>query len=361
LYETVTGEEWSARFATKDRVVAPIAIAIDGAFNYGSLHYWQHHQPMTVDPQELAEAFSYFRTNASEDAVRTATAETSQKIRDGRHPVGGNAFIKLGSFMASKLVEKNGRESFTRYFRGGAIPFFLDYVRLYKSDPRIPAELRFTPAFETLIERWNTDWTRTWNDYTQNLELTPTSDFAVIGPRLKKEFAGAEVFPDFSMDLQRIQQGEASITATKLGVDLYPTSDELLFNLGYFLTMAEQTNEGRAAVRKLIGDYERPLVYFRRAFEVNPRGVMAAGTFLDLGRRWLRRPEMQVAAIEFVGAGITLHPKNAALHELLGDLLLKKGQTDQAMSNFRTAYQLDPKLGKGASIDEYVAARMKAN
>ena len=114
-------------------------------------------------------------------------------------------------------------------------------------------------------------------------------------------------------------------------------------------------------LRKLLGEYERPLVYFQRAFESNPGGVMAAGTFLDLGRRWLRRPEMQVAAIEFVGAGIALHPKNGSLHELLGDLLLKKGQSDQAMSNFRTAYQLDPKLGKGASIDEYVAARMKGN
>jgi len=361
LYEAVTGEEWSARFATKDRVVAPIAIAIDGAFNYGSLHYWQHHQPMTVDPQELAEAFSYFKTNTSEDALRTAAAETSQKIRDGRHPVGGNAFIKLGSFMASKLVEKNGRESFTKYSKAGALPFFVDYVHLYKRDPTIPAELRFTPAFEKLIERWNTDWMRTWNDYTRNVELTPASDIAAIGTRLRKEFADAEVYPDFTMDLQRIQQGEAALTASKLGADFYPTSDELLFNLGYFLIIAEQTNEGRAAVRKLLGEYERPLVYFQRAFESNPGGVMAAGTFLDLGRRWLRRPEMQVAAIEFVGAGIALHPKNGSLHELLGDLLLKKGQSDQAMSNFRTAYQLDPKLGKGASIDEYVAARMKGN
>ncbi|HEX7295485.1 MAG TPA: hypothetical protein VF251_07015, partial [Pyrinomonadaceae bacterium] len=106
---------------------------------------------------------------------------------------------------------------------------------------------------------------------------------------------------------------------------------------------------------------ERPLVYFQRAYDANPRGVMAAGTFLDLGRRWLRRPEMHVAAIEFVRAGLTLHPKNGPLHELLGDLLVRKGQTADAMTSFRAAYELDPKLGKGASVDEYVAGRMKVN
>ena len=66
-------------------------------------------------------------------------------------------------------------------------------------------------------------------------------------------------------------------------------------------------------------------------------------------------------ALELVGDGIELHPKNAALLELLGDLLIRKGQTEQAASNFRTAYQLDPKLGKGATLEEYVASRMKVN
>jgi hypothetical protein len=42
-----------------------------------------------------------------------------------------------------------------------------------------------------------------------------------------------------------------------------------------------------------------------------------------------------------------------------GDLLLRKGQNDQALSNFRLAYQLDPKLAMGASLDEYIAGRMK--
>ena len=68
---------------------------------------------------------------------------------------------------------------------------------------------------------------------------------------------------------------------------------------------------------------------------------------------------MHNAAIEFITAGITLHPKNAALHELLGDLLVRKGQAEQAATNFRKAYELDPKLAKGVSVEEYVSTRMK--
>lgn len=359
LYETITGEQWIINVTTRDPALRPVAQAVDSVFNYGSLDYWHHHKPMTTDVRDLAEAFAYFNANANQDAIRASFANTSQKIRDGRHPVGGNAFIKVGSYMTAKLIEKNGAGDFANYFRSGGIPFFADYVRLYKADSQLPRQFRFSPAFEKLIERWNADWSRTWNDYTRNVELTPHADFAVIGPRLKKEFAGAEVYPDFTADFQKIQQGEAALTATKLGVDLYPTSDELLFNLGYFLIIAEQFDKGRETAQKLIGNYERPIVYFERAFDANPNGVMAAGTFLDLGRRWLRRPEMHTAAIEFISAGIKLYPKSGALHELLGDLLLKKGQTDEAASKFRLAFQLDPKLGKGASVEEYVAGRMK--
>lgn len=361
LYKTITAEEWAIRISTRDRFSIHITRALDSVFNFGSLEYWHHHRAMTTDAQELTEAFNYFNTNTNLDTLRTPGSKAVQNIRDGRHPVGGNAFIKLGSFMASKLVEKNGTASFAKYFKAGAIPFFADYVQLYKTDSGIPPTLRFTPAFETLIAKWDADWKRTWNEYTRNVEISAHSDLDAIGTRLRKEFAGAEVYPDFTDDLQRLQRGEQALISSKLGVALYPFSDELLFNLGYFLIVFEQTEAGRAAARRLAGNYERPLVYFQRAFASNPNGVMAAGTFLDSGRRWLRQPAMHNAALELVTAGIELHPKHAALYELLGDILIKKGQTDQAISNFRTAYQLDPKLAKGASLEDYIAAKTKVN
>ena len=361
LFEALTDEEWNVRVFTKDLRDGPLARALDSSFNYGSLHYWQHHVPFTSDPQDLASAFSYFNTNTNRETLHTNAAATVKKIREGRHPLAGSAFIKVGSFIAAKLAEKHGNANFKKYHTAGAIPFFADYVRLYKNDAQIPNELRFTPAFEAMIERWDADWSRSWNPYTRNVVFTSQSDFKALSARLQKEFAGAEVYPDFSADLQRVQQGEAALGSSKLGVDLYPNSDEVLFNLAYFLIMAEQTEQGKMTARRLIGEYERPLVYFRRAYEANPNGVMGPGTFLDLGRRWLRRPEMFGAANDFINAGLELHSKNAALHELLGDLMFKRGQKDAAIENYRKAYQLDPQVAKGASLEEYVAARTKTN
>lgn len=359
LYQLVTGESWEAKVFTRDKPDAPIALALHNAFNYGSLHLEEHHAPLTGDEKELAEAFAFFNANVSREAARADLKGVSKRIRDARHPLGGVQLIKLGSYVAARLKEQNGAAGLDKYHAAGAIPFFADYVRLYQSDPQIPKSLRFTPEFEKLIARWDADWARTWNDYTRHVTIAPDTDFDAVGARLRKEFAGAEVYPDFTNDIQPIQQGPSVFKATRLGAELYPHSDELLFNWGYFIILGEMSPEGRAAL-KATGGYERPVVYFRRAFEANPEGVMSARTFLDLGGRWLGRPQFYDAGVEFVGAGVELHPKDAKLRELLGDFLARKGKPDEAAASYRQAYTIDPTLAKGLSADEYVAGRLKA-
>ena len=361
LYELVTGKSWGAKVFTREKADAPIARALNNAFNYGALDFEEHQRPATSDAKELADAFAFFNANAAREAARADFKGVSKRIRDARHPVGNTNLIKLGSYIAARLKEKNGAGALDKYHTTGAIPFFSDYVRLYKSDASIPKALRFTPEFEKLIARWDADWSRTWNDYTRHVTIAPDTDFDAVGARLRKEFAGAEVYPDFMNLIQPIQQGGVAVfKAQKLGVDLYPHSDELLFNWGYFIILGEMTPEGRATLKEVAGEYERPLAYFRRAYESNPDGVMAAKTFLDLGGRWLNQPRFAGAGAEFVGAGVALYPKDAKLREMLGDFLARKGKTDEAAANYRAAYGIDPALAKGLSADEYVASRLKA-
>jgi len=360
LYELVTGESWDAKVFTRERADAPIALALNSAFNYGAFDFEEHHRPSTEDAKELADAFAFFNSNASREAARADFNAVSKRIRDARHPAGGVKLIKLGSYMAARLKEKNGAAGLDKYHTSGAIPFFADYVRLYKSDPQTPKSLRFTPDFERLIARWDADWARTWNDYTRHLTIAPDTDFDAVGARLRKEFEGAEVYPDYTGDIQPIQSGMAALKAGKLGVDLYPYSDELLFNWGYFIILSEISPEWRAPLKQVAGEYERPVVYFRRAYESNADGVMRAQTFLDLGGRWLNRPQFYDAAVEFVGAGVQLHPRDAKLRELLGDFLARKGKSEEAAESYRQAYTIDPARAKGASADEYVAGRLKA-
>ncbi|MFL6334452.1 MAG: serine hydrolase domain-containing protein [Pyrinomonadaceae bacterium] len=360
LYETVTGESWETKVYTRDRFDYPIALALNTAFNYGGLHFEQHHAPLTADAKELADAFAFFNATATRPAARADFAGVARRVRDARHPVGGNNLIKLGSYMAARLKEKNGAGALDRYHTSGAMPFFADYVRLYKSDAQVPKALRFTPEFEKLIARWEADWGRTWNDYTRRLTIEPETDFDAVGARLRKEFAGAEVYPDFTGDIQPIQQGMVALKAAKLGVDLYPYSDELLFNWAFFIILVEQQPGGVAALKQIAGEYERPLVYFRRAFESNPDGVMRPQTFLDTGGRWLAQPQMTDAGLEYVGAAVALYPKDAKLRELLGDFLARKGRAAEAAEAYRAAYTIDPGPAKGLSADEYVAGRLKA-
>lgn len=128
----------------------------------------------------------------------------------------------------------------------------------------------------------------------------------------------------------------------------------------YFIILSELSPEGRAALKQAGGEYERPLAYFRRAFESNPGGVTRVKTFTDIGGRWLSRPQLTDAGIEYVGAGVALHPKDAPLRVMLGDFLARKGWPDAAAESYREAYKIDPAVGKGQSAEEFVSGRLKA-
>ena len=357
LYELVTGDPWEARVYTRSREDSPIALALNSAYNYGGLHFEEHHAPLTSDPKELADAFDFFNSNVTREAARADFQKISKSIRDARHPVGGQALIKLGSYMAARLKERNGAAGLDKYKRGGAIPFFADYVRLYKADSSVPKQFRFTSAFEKLIGRWDADWARTWNDYTRTLVITP-ENLDAVGERLRKEFAGAEVYPDYVAYLQPIQQGIDALKAPKLGVELYPTSDDLLFNLAYYIITFGQSEQGLAAVKAVVPDHEPPAVYLRRAYEANPGGVMRAQTFLDIGGGWRNRPDRVNAGVEFLGAAAELYTKDAAVQEMFGDFLMRAGRKDEAVAQYKKAFALDPKVAKGSTLEAYLAGKI---
>lgn len=272
LYELLTGDAWEARVFTREKSDAPVALALNNAYNYGSLHFERQHAPLTNDAKELADAFAFFNSNVTREASRADFQKVSRQIRDARHPAGNLALVKLGSYVAARLKEKNGASGFERYRRGGAIPFFADYVKLYKSDSSVPKQLRFTNAFEKLIGRWDADWSRTWNDYTRSLVITHETDFDAVGARLRKEFAGAEVYPDYVAYLQPIQQGIAALKAPKLGVE--------------FLAAAAALHTKDAAVQEMFGDFlmradrkAEAEAQYRKAFALD--SAIAKGSTLD--------------------------------------------------------------------------------
>jgi tetratricopeptide (TPR) repeat protein len=149
-----------------------------------------------------------------------------------------------------------------------------------------------------------------------------------------------------------------ALRAGKPGIDLYPRSDELNFNWGFFLLVTGDAEEGRALFKSNVGEPEPALVYFKRAAEINPEGVARAKTFLDIARGWVGRPEMRSRGIALLRVGVELHPTEAALFDRLGDFLARQGQKEEAVEAYRRALALAPKLvPEGQDAETYIARK----
>ena len=175
-------------------------------FNYGLLQFDKTAQPLTTKQQELNAAFAYFNAYVNREALQSLFKEAETKIKDGRHPVGEQSFVKVGSLMAAKLREKYGPERLRTYHTTGAIPFFSDYVAMYKADPTYPKELRFNDSFERMIAKWNDDWKKTWTAEIRALHVNFTGQSEAID-KLKAAFAGAEVFRTSSRNSSNMPRG----------------------------------------------------------------------------------------------------------------------------------------------------------
>ncbi len=132
LYELLTDEPWEIRVSTKGSTGQALYQQLTAVFNYGGAWFDRCRKPFADDPQELAQAFNYVNRiiDAGSSSVNYQTALKDGE--DGLHPISGLAFIKVGSFMAAKLLEKYGAERIRSYHTMGAISFFADYIRLYR-------------------------------------------------------------------------------------------------------------------------------------------------------------------------------------------------------------------------------------
>lgn len=297
LYELLTDEPFEINVYTKDRIDQAIFTALKDSFNYGSLHFERTGKPFTTDKQELAQAFAYLNRVASRSTLETNYASTRQAITDGRHPVGGSAFLKAGSYIAMKLREKYGSGSIARYSATGTLPFFADYVTLYRADTQYPRELRLSPELEALSLKWNQDWSRTWNAYTQRLTITPDSDLDAIGGELRKSLAGADVRPDFVSPLCDIQDGIPTMKAAKLAVELYPESARANGNYGIYMLLGETTDERRAYFRQHLGGTEPALPYFKKSLALNPDGIAGTRVLSQIVTNWTNQNRLDDALV----------------------------------------------------------------
>jgi tetratricopeptide (TPR) repeat protein len=340
----LTDEPRQIRFYAKDQASQAFYDGLRSVFDGGGAWFDRCREPLTNDSQELIKAFEYFNRAVNLGALQSDYQNAYQAIADGLHPVAGSAFLKVGSYLAWKLREKYGDERYKIYHTMGALPFFVDYLKLYRSQSDIPKEHHLNVASENIITKWNEDWKRTWNDYTRGLKITAESDFDEIGRRLKPLFANAEVYPNFIGPLLANQNDVAGLKAAKLTVELYPHSARANGNWGLFLMLINRHGEkGREYLKENTGgEPEEALPYFKKSLELEPDGF--AGTRIlwnEIGRKWLDTGRVD-DTLALINLALVLHPKEAKFHAGLCEVYSRQGMKEKATEACKKALEIDP-------------------
>ena len=242
--------------------------ALEQSWNHGMAHHNRYGEPLSEDEGELSEAFAYLNGLAATEDQAADLPALRKRIDEGVHPVAGEALTRVGSYVATRLAEKNGLASLAYYRRRGAIPFFQDYILHYKIDPTVPAAHRLSPAMESAVARWASDWEKTWNDEVRGFALRSDGNLAGVAERLKELFEGASIYPDFSNRLAayarllgdggRIDEG-LQVLLTASGI--YPNDADLLEAIGSLYAKAEDDDSSRA--------------FFELALEKDPESMRA--------------------------------------------------------------------------------------
>ena len=343
LYQAITDQAWDIPVYTKDKFDAAVYRAMSDTFNYGSLQFERTGQSMATDTSDAAKAFAYFNRVASRDALETSFDATATAITDGRHPVAGAAFIKVGSQMAQALNKNPRRNRVETYHLAGAIPFFADYIKMYQSLPDYSAGLRFNSSFEKMVEKWNRDWERTWNDYTRRFDFTAGSDLKNVEQNLKPLFANADVYPNLNRQLfdlrlffEAKKDWQSAAETARIALELYPQSDRNMVFYAISLIVLGKNDEARALLRK--------------ALAMNPKGMASPGVLnqiaLALANADTLGSDKLHAAIAWLQIATEIHSHDANLFVTLGDLYQKAGQPAQAVEAYKKALAIDPNSEK---------------
>ncbi len=202
---------------------------------------------------DAAAAFGFF-DEVNELLTRGQVREARTRLNDGLHPVGDDALISLGAFMASALSRGLGPEAYAAARGRGFPAFFGEYVALSRKKG-LP---RFDRDFEDKAMAWMTAWEKAANPL-----ASAAPAFWLWGPdqlRQKLEpFRGAAIAPDYSNALDGYAQYLGSVgkyaeilTVLQSAIETYPQVAGLHDSLGLFWTYAGQPEKAVAAYRRAL-------------------------------------------------------------------------------------------------------------
>ncbi|NIM90482.1 MAG: serine hydrolase [Candidatus Aminicenantes bacterium] len=334
LIQLLMDEDIRSSAYTPSRTEQAIYDACAEAFFYGFSFYDKHETHLSKNSQELKEAFSYFHKHVNEAALMNNFKAAKKKLDDGIHPLSNQAFVKIGSYMASALDRNLGKERLEEYHHAGTLSFFKDYIVLSEKRPELK-NFQFEKNFCELISLWEKDWRTTQTDYVRSLFLTANTDFDEVGPKLKEIFSGAEIYKDFSSDMDRIAQklleqnrNDETLRMLHLSQELYPNSPAPYSSLAF--------------AKIWIGNAAEARHLFHKARAINPsHPAVEINQFYRYARQLEQAKKIKEATL--LGEIATeLFPKEARLYADFADLFLQTGQKDKAIKYLKKALEINP-------------------
>jgi len=325
LFEVVTGEPWQLKTYIADAGAQRAYQVAQGLFEEGRA-YAERTDQAYADAAATREAFTQINGQALAPDATAARAF----IEAARHPAGGRVFLTAGASMAEAL-RRSGTDLDT-YSRGGALAFARDYILLSqgKAAGTLP---RFDPAFEQAIVSLAASWDRTaaiaW-------PAGPASaSISALDSQLRAAFRGQRAYPDFVPELLELAQAsaargetDAALAAGRLAVALYPLSDGAHALQGLTLLRSGKTEPALAALRVSLAR--------------DPLGA-ASPAALNLEAYRLKSSGAVTQGMAVLQAAVSLHPRDANLHDSLAEFYVEQGLRPQAVEAYRQALKLDPR------------------
>jgi CubicO group peptidase (beta-lactamase class C family) len=217
LIELFAGDPPPVNVRAVNGADAAVWDVLQTTYTAGLAYYDRYGRAMTTDSRELAEAFRYFQE---------ALAPEPKRVAEGGHPVAGQPFVKVGSYIASVLAAER-KETIRKdaLYRDGALRFFTDYAaaaRRPKLDDAVVARLR----------KWSEDWNRVWTQELRALTFYEPEAMDVL-ERHRDAITAAPLRPNFEGALIALAEREPANAkrALTLGAALYPDSTPILERL----------------------------------------------------------------------------------------------------------------------------------
>lgn len=311
--------------------------ACEQIFSYGLSRFDWDKKPLAKSEEDLSKAFAFFNENTHPAALRRNPGATRTSLAAGVHPAAGQAFTKIGSFMASELERAYGREKLRDYSQKGPLAFFSDYVELTRTWPPASNDHSFSRQFTDLLSKWQQDWARACTDETRSMFFSFDADHEELRFKLSQAFSHSSVYPDFHQDLIRIAQFHLKRQDTERALHFLILTEELYPNrIGSMTSLA--------AFRLWTGNSKEAKRLFRKAFSKDPHHpAVSLEHFQGLARSLIQAQKTE--RLPILAEIVTeLYPRSWRILRGLGDMFFNLGAKDQAILHYRKALRLNPKL-----------------